>query len=168
MRSDSSWTEFISLQQQRLPSNQSCLLQSGICGTLYGNPATEPLFEEFCEVHCLKLNILCCDFARIMVISLIVLSYNVIFRFGKRKKLHRLLGFFQASLESAATILLLLLTLLEGHKFVSNLMHVQAVFQNAAYWPKWNSHVRNLTGSNPPLFGETVLHTVYISICLVC
>jgi len=103
MRPDSFWTEFISLQQQRLPSNQSCLLQSGICGTLYGNPATEPLFEEFCEVHCLKLNILCCDFARIMVISLIVLSYNVIFSFGKRKKLHRLLGIFQASLESAAT-----------------------------------------------------------------
>jgi len=36
-------------------------------------------------------------------------------------------------LPHADTILLLLLTLLEGHKFVSNLMHVQTVFQNAAY-----------------------------------
>jgi len=73
-----------------------------ICETLYGNPATEPLFEEFCEVHCLKRNIVCCDFAWIMVISLIVLSC-VIFSFRKRKKLQRLLGLFQASLESAAT-----------------------------------------------------------------
>jgi len=36
-------------------------------------------------------------------------------------------------LPHADTILLLLLTLLEGQQFVNNLMHVQTVCQNAAY-----------------------------------
>jgi hypothetical protein len=51
---------------KHLPSNQSCLLQS--CSS--GNPANEPLLEEFCEVHCLKLNIVCCYLAWIVMISL--------------------------------------------------------------------------------------------------
>jgi len=48
------WTECISLQQHHhLPSNQCCILQSSIFGTLFSEPSKCTNVWSICEVHCL-------------------------------------------------------------------------------------------------------------------